>query len=139
MAEEQSNYKTLNYRQEARAEALYVSKSILQSSTGGLFSGAKVPENREIQDLLTLAQYVIGDEDEAVPLRTTEGRQIGWSFPIPPDAMPGIMSAMGEHLPDCDQPDCPIHGPRREAQNADPEDARSSFDPTDDDKPNFQD
>lgn len=120
---DESNYNALNVHQEARAEALHVARNVLVNTA--LFNKA-VPEGRGIQDLLTLAEYIIGDKDEVSSTRVH--RSVGWSFPIPEGALPGVFSALGDVLPDCDHPDCPIHGPRREAQDLNPEDAKSSFD-----------
>jgi hypothetical protein len=124
-----SKYVSLNYRQEARAEALYVAKDILSASM--LFGKGAPPAERQIQDLLNLAEYVIGDGEDVPTLATDVSRWPGWSIPLPSDAIPGIFSALGDALPDCNHPECPIHAPRREAKDLDPEDAKSSFDRSD--------
>lgn len=118
-----SNYKALNCAQEQRAEAVHVARDVLMSSTG-IFGGRTVPSERGVQDLLTLAEYIIGDPEKDIPLREVTGQ----GFPIPAEVLPDILQKLAEGTPDCGHPECPIHAPRREAQDADPQDAKSSFD-----------
>lgn len=114
----------LSPRQRGRAAALAIARDVLSSSQ--LFGKSALDGSRGIDDLLVLAEWIL-DDQRPVSLKEFIERATGGVVVEAKDPA-DLLSKIGDRLPDCGNPDCPAHGPKREAQDLDPEDAKSSFD-----------
>lgn len=116
----------LTPHQQGRVEAMTAAKNVLSNSQ--LFGRAALDSARGIEDLLILAEWILDDEPKRTPPFATLGSG-GVVIPLTSTNLLSAMTEAAEKLPDCGNPNCPIHTPKREAENLDPEDAKSSFDP----------
>lgn len=115
----------LSPRQRARAEALAVAKNII--AVKHPFGSTAVPDSRSIEDLLMMADWILNTEEDQAEF-TAQGIG-GIMIPLRAKDVLSAMAEAADLLPDCEQENCPIHKPKREAEDLKPEDAVSSFDP----------
>lgn len=107
-----TNESKMSPYQQARAEAVRTAKDVLSASA--LFGKGAPPEGRTVEDLLKVAEWVLGDD------RPVE-REYG-VLEIPPSLVPTFLDKIATIVPDCGHDDCAIHGPARAAKDVTPED-----------------
>lgn len=127
----------MNPLQRARAESLQIAGQVLANTKNILGGGKTFPAPIEgITDLLSVAEWIYGDPaadvtalDGFFPAKVLRGdgdsgMQV---LEITPDKLPTLFEALSRMYPDCEHPDCPIHGPARAAKDLNPDDAKSEW------------
>lgn len=105
MSTDKTDDHVFNPKQAARALAVRVARDVLSSQTG-LFARSGVSN---FDNLIKLADYIVGDVEKDFPMIP-----IGRVRRV--HGVSGLLSALAEEVPDCENEDCPIHGPKREAE-----------------------